>query len=93
MLFSEADLEQDTVCWGLVSYNAAAECCGWCLANRSSRPVTDMSHDAEWRPTENMTNEISFDVLMFWLKSEMFASDDVMRMLLSPHPPQGALCR
>ena len=63
LLFSEADLEQDTVGWGLPSYNAADECCGWCLANRSSRPLTDMSADATWRPTENMTNEVNFDVL------------------------------
>lgn len=63
LLFAEADLEQDTVGWGLVSYNAAHECCGWCLANRSTHPLTDMAADATWRPTEHMTNEVNFDVL------------------------------
>ena len=70
LIFAEADWEQGTVGWGLPSYNSADECCGWCQGNRSSRPITDMSESANWRPTEKMTNEVSFDVLCLALNQQ-----------------------
>ena len=58
LIFGESDLEQNTVGWGMKSYNSADECCGWCLANRSNLPVTDLSDTAGWRPTEKMSHEV-----------------------------------
>ena len=52
MLFGKADFEALTQCWGMTSYNGASEVCGWCRADRTARPYTDLQEDAQWRPTE-----------------------------------------
>ena len=51
VLFGKADMEAATVGWGLKSYNAGDECCGYCGANRTTRPFTDLQETALWRPT------------------------------------------
>ena len=58
LLFGEGDLEKIVVGWGCKHYQAVSECCPWCLANRSTRPYTDLSPEALWRPTEAMSNEV-----------------------------------
>ena len=58
LLFGTGDLEQLCFCWGCVSYNAMDEMCPWCLANRSTMPFTNCQEDAEWRPTECLSNDV-----------------------------------
>jgi hypothetical protein len=50
-LFGKADGEQ-MVAWGMSSYNGTDEMCGYCLANRSDRPYTDLRDSAAWQPSE-----------------------------------------
>ena len=42
---------------GVCSYNAADECCGRCLANRSNRPFSDTRPSAKWMETAPLSNE------------------------------------
>ena len=56
-IFAGADLEHLVNQYGLVNYNGGDEVCQYCLANRTSRPYTDLQEDAAWRPTANLTNE------------------------------------
>ena len=48
-LFSQQDLEQLTVGFGLRSYNAAGKCCGYCPADRDLFPFTNLHEDSPWR--------------------------------------------
>ena len=57
LLFAKADEQCHCDEWGMTSYNAADETCTECLANRSSRPFTDLSAGAAWRPTERMPTQ------------------------------------
>ena len=58
MLFGKSDLEQ-SMTWGLVSYNSPDDNCPDCNANRSDKPFTDLKPNAAWVPTAvNMTNEV-----------------------------------
>ena len=52
LLFGKADEEVRVNTWGLPSYNAPNEVCSECLANRTTRPFTDLSAAAAWRPTQ-----------------------------------------
>ena len=54
ILFAKADEQVRCDDWGLPHYNAAHECCSECLANRSTRPWTDMRLCAAWRGAEDM---------------------------------------
>ena len=57
-IFGKADMEVECLKWGLSSYNAAEEVCAWCLANRTTRPFTDLKPTAAWVPSaDNMPNE------------------------------------
>ena len=56
-VFAQGDLEQLVIQYGLVSYNAADEICGWCRCNRSSRPYTNLLDTAEWKPTTKFSNQ------------------------------------
>jgi len=47
-LFGKVDMEAATVGWGFPSYNAV-EMCGWCRANRTDKPFTNLLDNAEWR--------------------------------------------
>ena len=58
LIFGEGDMEQLVVVWGCKHYQSTHEMCAWCLANRSTHPYTDLSPEATWRPTENMTNAV-----------------------------------
>ena len=58
LLFSFGDLEQLCVQYGLSSYGDADQICGWCDANRTDRPFTNLQEFAEWRPSENMTDDV-----------------------------------
>ena len=63
LLFGEGDCEQIVVCWGCKHYMAAHEMCAFCLANKSTRPYTDLSPEAAWRRTErDMTNQVFHSV-------------------------------
>ena len=57
LLWGKGDLEVQTVEWGLPSYNAAEHMCGWCKANRSDAPFTNLMWNAPWRESEDMPNE------------------------------------
>ena len=39
---------------GLSHFAAKDETCSECLANRTTRPYTDLQRDAKWRPTQDM---------------------------------------
>ena len=58
LLFGQADLEQICIHYGLKSYNDNDEMCPWCDANRTDRKYTNLQADSEWRPSENMTNDV-----------------------------------
>ena len=58
VLFGKADGEQ-AIAWGLKSHADPDEMCGYCLANRSSRPYTCLREDASWQTTE-IGNTIAF---------------------------------
>ena len=58
LLFGLGDLEQLCMQYGLCSYTDAAEICGWCEANRTDKPYTNLQLSAEWRPSENMSNHV-----------------------------------
>ena len=58
LLFNKADFER-LVLLGRPSYNAAAQICGECFADRDAYPFSDLSRHATWRPTAAcMTNEV-----------------------------------
>ena len=61
LVFGKSDAEQGTVGWGMPSYNDGDEVCGFCLANRSSTPFTDLSAFARWRSTCSLTREQFFN--------------------------------
>lgn len=61
LVFGTGDMEQLCIQWGLKSYNDPHEMCGVCRADRSTRPHTDMLDTAQWRPTEDMSNEVEFN--------------------------------
>ena len=50
-LFGNGDGEQVTD-WGLKRATDPDEMCGYCLANRSNRPYTDLRETAKWQVTE-----------------------------------------
>ena len=54
LFFAKADQGCQSNAWGLPSYGAKHEMCTDCLANRTSRPFTDLRGAALWRPTEAM---------------------------------------
>ena len=58
VLFGKADSEQCCLGWGLRSYNDVDEMCGYCDANRTTRPFTNLHEDATWRPSERMLNAL-----------------------------------
>ena len=57
LIFGQGDLEQLCINWGVQSYNNEDEICGCCLANRSTRPFTNLQENAEWRPTCPLPNQ------------------------------------
>ena len=59
LLFGLGDLEQLCVAYGMPAWGDADQICGWCDANRTDRKYTNLQHDAEWRPSENMSNDVS----------------------------------
>ena len=64
LLFSQGDLEQLCLQYGLTNYNSMSEMCGYCRANRTDMPHTNLQEDAPWRPTRNMSNEVGVAELM-----------------------------
>ncbi len=54
VLFMKSDEEVRCSEIGFPSYSAGAEVCSECMSNRTTRPFTDMSAAALWRPTEQM---------------------------------------
>ena len=58
LILSEGDLEQMCREYGLKLYNAPGPCCGWCFADRDGLPYTDLTPEALWRPTEQMSNDV-----------------------------------
>ena len=64
LLFGQGDLEQLVLQWGLPSYGSTEEMCGYCLANRSNRPYTNLQENSPWRPTTNLSNEADMDGLL-----------------------------
>ena len=58
LLFGTGDMEQLCIGWGLASYNAEHELCGYCLANRSDIPYTDCQDDSCWRETCPLKPEV-----------------------------------
>lgn len=59
LIFSEGDLEQMCMMYGLSSYNSVGKMCGWCDADRDGLPYTDLTDEAAWKPTEKMSNDVS----------------------------------
>ena len=57
LLFGQGDLEVIVVAWGYVRDDNPSECCFNCLGNRTDKPVTDLSRNSEWRPTEDQDND------------------------------------
>ena len=51
LLFCKGDEQQRADEWGLVHYNAGDECCTECLADRTTRPFSDLQASAAWRST------------------------------------------
>ena len=58
MLFSLGDMEQLCVVYGMRKWDDAEEMCGWCDANRTDKPYTNLQDNAGWRPSENMPNHV-----------------------------------
>ena len=56
LLFGKGDMEVNVLEWGLPSYNAGDEMCGFCTANRTTRRFTNLQENAPWRPSEAMTD-------------------------------------
>jgi len=54
VLFMKSDEEVRCNETGMPSYSSATEVCSECMSNRTTRPFTDMSATALWRPTEQM---------------------------------------
>ena len=61
LIFGTGDMEQLCIQWGLRSYNDPQEMCGLCRANRGTRPFTDMQAGAVWRPTADMSCEVTLN--------------------------------
>ena len=57
LLFSKGDEECHCNTWGLTHWQNAVDCCSECLANRTSRPFTDLRGVAAWRGSEEMPTE------------------------------------
>ena len=57
LLFLKGDEENACNEWGMPHYGSE-EVCGMCMANRVTRPFTDLRRVAAWRPTEAMPHEV-----------------------------------
>ena len=51
VLFGKSDGEQQ-IAWGLPGHTSSDEMCGFCLANRTTRPYTCLKPEATWQVTE-----------------------------------------
>ena len=57
LLCGGADMEGE-VKWGMTSYNAAAEMCGRCLADRDAFPYSDTRVNAAWCSTSPLSDAV-----------------------------------
>ena len=51
LMLCKADEETRSVVWGFRSYSSAQPC-SECEANKTNMPFTDLTREAQWRPTE-----------------------------------------
>ena len=61
LLFCKGDGEQQVVVYGLPGYSLSGRdrgVCGYCDADRSDKPFTDLSIAADWRPGDRVANAL-----------------------------------
>lgn len=63
LLVCKSDEEVKANEFGLPHFNSPSGPCGDCAADDDTRPWTDLSEHASWRPTENMPFNVWFDRL------------------------------